>query len=800
MLRRWSDAQSRFAAVPFPAWALAVCVILAMAGALALDDYGLSWDEGLQREIGQVTLDYVLGQDDRLLDYAERDHQVAFEVFLLLAERAMGLDDARSIYLSRHILTHLFFLAGGFFAALLVYRMYGSRWLALFALLLFVLHPRLYAHSFVNSKDLPFLSMFMIALYLAHRAFRRDTLGAFILCGVAVGLLINIRIMGLMLLPAVLALRGLDWAGEFRRAGRRRHLLLTAGGFAAAALLTLYAAWPWLWGDPAARFAEAWLRLANFPRPFTLLFQGELLSSLSPPWDYIPVWMAITTPPATLLLGLAGVIAVLYSGIARPGAFLRNTGQRFEGLLLACLILPVAAVIALDSSLYDEWRHLYFIYAPFSLLAVIGLRGLLRAAGEIRPVIWKNICGPAAMRGAVWGLAVLSLTAIAVQSIQMHPFQNLYFNLLVDRATPEYLRSQYRMNHGLVELRPGLEYLLERYPEAPIRVAVPPGSPPNELLLPEAQRQRVQTASSGEFPADFYITNNHPLHPFSRSKLFPPALHDFRIYNNTFLTVAALDLSLVDAAADGRYREQYQRVAAGEPVIRAEFDVYLQGQTLSLVKDPCEAGQLDWLVTLAAYPADLHELPDRHRRRGWVGPDRHPIVRFDGKCLVQTTLPEFELLRLRVGGGRFDPAAGGGPTPWEAHYYPGAPELLETLRRLRQGEHAPGVRGQWPAQGPAQWEVFQLGGRLLYAKTGCTAAERNTPFFLHLTPAEVGDLPEPRRRYGYDNLDFPFQWHGLALGEECIALAPLPDYPITAIATGQYTETGRLWQANFTFD
>ena len=800
MLRRWSDAKSRFAAVPFPAWALAVCVVLALAGALAANDYGLWYDGVPQRNIGETTLDYVLGRDDRLLDYDYRSYQVAFEVFLLLAERALGLEDSRNIYLSRHLLTHLFFIAGGFFAALLVYRMFGSRWLALFALLLFILQPRLYAHSFFNSKDLPFLSMFMIALYLVHRAFRRDTLGAFILCGIAVGLLINIRIMGLMLLPAVLALRGLDWAGEFRQAGRRRHLLLTAGGFAAAALLTLYAAWPWLWGNPAARFAEAWLQSANFPRPLTLLFQGELLSSLSPPWDYIPVWMSITTPPATLLLGLAGVVAVLYGAIVRPGNLLRNGELRFEGLLLACLVLPVAAVIALDSALYDEWRHLYFIYAPGCLLAVIGLRRLLRAAGEIRPVSWKGSSGTAVVRGAVGGLAALSLAAIAIQSIQMHPFQNLYFNFLVDRETPEYLRSQYRMNHGLAELRQGLEYLLERYPDAPIRVAVPPYSPPNHLLLPEAQRQRVQTASNGEFPADFYITNNHPLHPFSRSQLFPPALHDFRIYHNTFLTVAALDLSLVDAAAAGRYREQYQNVVAGEPVIRDEFDVYLQGQTLSLVKEPCDAAQLDWLVTLAAYPADLNELPDRHRRRGWVGPDRHPIVRFDGKCFVQTTLPEFELLRLRVGGGRFDPAAGGGLTPWEAHYYPGAAELLETLARLRQGEHRPGVRGRWPAQGPAQWEVFQLGGRLLYARTGCTAAERDTPFFLHLTPAERGDLPEPRRRYGYDNLDFPFQWHGLVLGEECIALAPLPEYPITAIATGQYTETGRLWQANFTFD
>ena len=37
-----------------------------------------------------------------------------FEMPLLIVERALGLqDDTRAILLSRHILTHLFFIAGG---------------------------------------------------------------------------------------------------------------------------------------------------------------------------------------------------------------------------------------------------------------------------------------------------------------------------------------------------------------------------------------------------------------------------------------------------------------------------------------------------------------------------------------------------------------------------------------------------------------------------------------------------------------------------------------------------------------
>ena len=104
------------------------------------------------------------------------------------------------------------------------------RWIARFALLIFLLHPRIYAHSFGNSKDLPFLAMFIIALYLLERAFRRDTIGGFVLLGIAVGLLTNLRIMGIMLFAAALGMRGLDlfYAGSW---SQRRGVLRTAGDF-----------------------------------------------------------------------------------------------------------------------------------------------------------------------------------------------------------------------------------------------------------------------------------------------------------------------------------------------------------------------------------------------------------------------------------------------------------------------------------------------------------------------------------------------------------------------------------------
>ena len=199
-------------------WALwTVCAFFLLVAAFTLDDYGAWIDTWPQRVIGNAALDYLAGDGERAFEQLhftwDRYYGAVLEAPLALAERILGLEHGWDVYLGRHFLSHLFFLAGGVCCYLLVLRMFDSRVLALIATVLFLLHPRIYAHSFYNSKDVPFLAAFMIALFLTHRAFRHDTLGAFLLCGVGVGLLVNLRIMGVVLFAAVLALRALDLGG-----------------------------------------------------------------------------------------------------------------------------------------------------------------------------------------------------------------------------------------------------------------------------------------------------------------------------------------------------------------------------------------------------------------------------------------------------------------------------------------------------------------------------------------------------------------------------------------------------------
>ena len=400
-----------------PHWgALLALALFLAAGLAALDDYGGVEDTPWQRHSATANLRYLASGDlDAFTSALYADHDkfygIASEVPLLLAERAFGIEDDRAAYLFRHLASHLFFLAGGLFTYMLARRLFGSRLLAVAAMLLFLLHPRIYAHSFFNPKDPPFFAMFMIALFLTHRAFRRDTLSAFALLGVGVGILVNLRIMGIVLLAAVPALRALDFALASGWEERKR-VLLTTGGFALAGALTIYAMLPYLWGAPAGRAVEWWTTLSDHPYAPQELFRGTRLPSTDFPVEYLPVWFSITSPPFALLLGAVGAASILVKAARAPRKALRSGRLRFWTLTAGCFAAPVFGVILLDANMFNGWRQMYFLWAPFALLGAFGLQWLVSALGA------------GVLRAAACGAAGAGFAGVVIAMGLIHPNQH----------------------------------------------------------------------------------------------------------------------------------------------------------------------------------------------------------------------------------------------------------------------------------------------------------------------------------------------------------------------------------------
>ena len=689
----------------------AACAVLAAIGAAILDDYGVSADEDAERRIAEINWRYIL--DEGALDFdtvfvkvhvPNRYYGVAFALPVLLAEKALGLDDDRHVHLLRHAAIHILFLAGALCCALLARRMTGSALAALLALALFVLQPRIYAHAFFNSKDVPALALFAVCLWLAHRAFRRGGAGAFLLCGAGVAVLTNLRIpAGLVLLAAVGGLLVLDSVLASDPAARRR-ALATLAAFAAGWAGVLYAMSPWMWADGPAAFVDAVTALARHSNPVGVLFQGRIFPASGLPPHFFPVWFAVSTPPVLLALGLAGFAAALRRGLARPGAALRNTPARFALLLAACWAGPPLAAALAGAHAYSDWRHMFFIHAPFCVLAALGAAALARAARRIGDSRYgesrrsaaaggpgKGGYGPrsvhnencrrrmARRRGAAAAAALASagVAAAATSAILLHPHQQVYFNGLEDRSTPWRIRERYDFGYWGAAFRAGLERALAERPSAEIRVCGSAGRrhlKRNMRILRSGDRARLSVV--GFYDAcDAAISHprrlTHEGRPWDRP-IVPPAW-SLAAWGSSFL-----DLFDMDAARAAR-RRMDDPVPARPPDIAARFDVRVQDGAVIYARDGCAPKDMAPRFFLHIEPADPADLPEDRRRHGFDNRDFAPRARMpafprpprraaweriDDRCLVWAPLPDYSVRRVRTGQIVGD-GAGGWRRLWE---------------------------------------------------------------------------------------------------------------------------------------
>ena len=770
-------------------WGLAFCALALLPAIATVDDWGVMGDTVyVVRPNSAAFLQFLEdGDEDALVSAIADPHELyyggAFTVPLLAIERLFGLDDSRSIHVFRHLATHLAFLAGGFAGYLLAFRMFRSRWLALFALALYLLHPRIYAHSFFNPKDVPFLAFFVVSLWLAHRAFDTCRAGAFALCGAATGLLTSLRVMGITLIAIVVVARASDLLSA-RTRNERWRILATIALFVCGAVGAFLAVMPYLWADPVGRLLDMVAVLSQHPNEAPQRFQGQTVLSTELPPQYLPVWFGITTPPLALLLGAAGIAGLAWRSVTGRDALLRNAPLRFELLLAACVVLPALAVVVLESTLYNGWRHMYFLWAPFVLLAVSGLSVLAEAVQRL-PLPgnwWPAFSG----RRAIYFMATLGLGMVVAQMARLHPHLPFYFNELANRAAPEELRQRYSMYH-MGTLLSGYAHIFEENPDGAINMQrgvarKPPdglaGVAPRHLeMFPLRERQRV--AFDKAVDPDFYVVRQNS----TLNEHLPPVLYRLKIYGSTIVRVATPDLSRVREAEAAAHRTAFWRITAGDPVTEegaatGGFDVYLGQAEVALVKEACTPGDLHRVKRLTIYPAGTGKFL-AHGQHLPGATKRIYGVRMGRSCLWRAELPDSAIAQLH----------------------------LHDIMRFNLESYLDDMRRSYAALAattPAARSTFDLyleDGTLIYVKESCVQADTEAPFFLHVVPADPDDLGPLRRRHGFDNMDF--QWSGTLAATfdgVCLLARKLPDYAIVSIVTGQFLADEPLWRVEVTAD
>jgi len=377
--------------------------------------HGLNWLKGAHPDLTTITFDLEwFGNATRWPTY------LLWRTLMLLPwERITTLSRTQILLLSSYFsLNHLnamVFALGGIGVTAALAGQLGGRRAGLFAGALLLLLPTWLGHGWMNSKDIPMATSYLLYTLGTTLLLRQRPGGAALrLAGIA--LMAGSRVSSLAFIALSEGLL-LVWEGRRRP---RAWLGSLAGGLALGFVLT-----PQAWGDPlgyplaAMRFISQRQGAGDSP--------GALRYVASNLFDLLP---------SPVLLGLALLLALWIAGggWAAEGGWAAGggsagarsaPGRRLPPVPLALptllqLLLPPTLLIVGGKSLYNELRHLLMIEPPLCVLGGLGYaRGLTALrGGEGR--------APRRLIRAVLALAGVATAVLILELLLLSPYHYTY--------------------------------------------------------------------------------------------------------------------------------------------------------------------------------------------------------------------------------------------------------------------------------------------------------------------------------------------------------------------------------------
>ena len=488
-------------AEPYKKLFLISALVMFMIMLLVCDDYGISWDDSIQKFYGEQVLNYylTLGKDTSAL-YSQKFHLQfyggIFDVTTVAIHKAVNALVPIDEYTLRHLFTALLGFIAVVFTGLTAKEL--SCWRSgVIALYCIFLTPVFFGHSMYNPKDIPFAASYILGVYFITKLVKdlpaiRVKTSIFVCLSIA--LAINIRIGGLLLIFYMIVFSGMKMILLLIKERPLTQEKSRVWGKSIVSLMFLIIAsyflgllfWPFGLSDPLRNPFIALRQMSNYDLHIVYeLFDGKWVLSSAFPWYYIPQWILITTP-----------LFMTFGFISIPILFIKKMKQssfsQFPYILFVFFtaLFPVMYVIIRKSNLYDSWRHLLFVYPP--LVVIVSLT-------------WNNILllvNTRLYRMVSVGILLLFFLEPAVWMIRNHPHQTYYFSPLIGGVNGAF--KKYEIDYWGISLRPAVEWIAaQKLPseDTPIiRIRNPYGGRPSSEHFIDKYNHLVYVETPEESP------------------------------------------------------------------------------------------------------------------------------------------------------------------------------------------------------------------------------------------------------------------------------------------------------------
>lgn len=476
-------------------------LIYFLIGLCIFKDYGISTDEPFERSTMYINMNYIMTQLGRgstdvpaLETYEDKYYGMALQMPTAIFE--LGDRGFPFIYTCRHLYTFIICFIGYLSFFWLCKKIFSSNMMGLLGVTMIALYPRFFAEQFYNIKDLVFVSVFMIAMWATERLITNKFSWKWvILFTVISAFATNVRIFGMIIMAFAIGYLWIACILERVYQTKVYDLTWKRALLISAAMLVLYMAlWiillPGAWENPIHSMMEMFTDFSDYDWQGKIVFMGKVIEDNQLPWYYIPVWLLVSLPIWYIICFLAtgGIVACnAVSLIKKKKNLLLNVffENKFLTWCAALFLIPWVGIVAINATMYNAWRHCYFLLPPIVMFILYGV-DFVRKRGK---------------KGYQIAFAFLIIIGIASQVKWIcvnHPYEMVYFNEIGRKHAADFDRDYWH----LAELQ-AYQYIAEN--DSGEKITLNSSGAQRFLdMLDEEERTRIEVTDNPTYYIETY--------------------------------------------------------------------------------------------------------------------------------------------------------------------------------------------------------------------------------------------------------------------------------------------------------
>ena len=492
-----------------------ICVILSY---FYLFDYGVHIEEKFHRLNGHYWLNVVAKKlslsglelttklkIEEIYDYTlnpvwlYNKYGIVLDLPAALIEIIFNIEEIKNVYYLKHFLSFSIFLLSSFFFYKILKERFKNFYLNFSGLILFVSTPRILGDSFLY-KDVLFLSLFVFAIYFFLKSLDKLEKKYLILFALFTALAISLRVFAILLPLIFLFILTLKVFNNSKFFFIFEKILFY---FFFLTIFT-YLFWPYLWDSPINNFILIFSSMEKSLVDIKILFANEFVSNYFLPDIYILKWIFISNPILQTIFFILGYslccarILNRYFNLKEDKIFndlWRGKKELIDLTFFLIIFIYFFSFLFVNAPFYNGWRLLYFFNIFLIYFAIYFFDRLLL---NLNRNILKKVF--------LMSLVFFTLASNIYSIIIFHPFQSLFFNILLNNKQINSYEGDY---HG-ISSKHFFEYISLIDKKNKIKIAVASHTPLHRGLesLPSSLKNKFLVIGQEYEEADYIYKNN----------------------------------------------------------------------------------------------------------------------------------------------------------------------------------------------------------------------------------------------------------------------------------------------------